>query len=257
MELMSEEILTPPRDAASVVLLRQGDTGALEVLLMRRHDSSDVLGGVCVFPGGKVDPADAHVPLPAGRERELIERLGEPALSDAAVAALYAAAARETLEEASVRLEAEALYPWARWITPRVPAMMRKRFDTRFFLAVLPPGQEVRHDEHEMVESLWISPRSALECYWKGEIRFAPPQIMSLAHLARHPTSAAAIEHARGRPPGLIEPQSFQEEGARVLVYPGDPRHTVPTRVLPGPSRLYWRNERFEPQGGFEGYFRD
>ncbi len=124
-------------------------------------------------------------------------------------------------------------------------------------MAVLPPGQSVRHDERETVESAWLTPRRALARYWAGEIRFAPPQIMSLAHLARHPTSAAAIEHARGRPPGLIEPQSFQEEGARVLVYPGDPRHTVPTRVLPGPSRLYWRNERFEPQGGFEGYFAD
>ncbi len=120
-----EEVTTPPRDAASVVLLRDGADGGLEVLLMRRHDASDVLGGVHVFPGGKVDPADAQAALPEGRERELIDRLGEPTLSDAGVTALYAAAARETREEAAVAIELHALYPWSRWITPRIPAMMR------------------------------------------------------------------------------------------------------------------------------------
>ena len=64
-ELNEFEVTTPPRDAASVVLLRQSPAGRLEVLLMRRHDDSDVLGGAFVFPGGKVDAADAIVPSPA------------------------------------------------------------------------------------------------------------------------------------------------------------------------------------------------
>jgi 8-oxo-dGTP pyrophosphatase MutT (NUDIX family) len=255
MELNRQEVVAPPIDAASVVLLRPGTNGSLEVLLMRRHDDSDVLGGVYVFPGGKVDAADATVPLPAGREREMIERLGEPGLTDTAAAALYVAAARETFEEASIRLGLDALYPWARWITPRVPSMMRKRFDTRFFIAALPAGEEVSHDQRETVESLWIAPSEALQRYWDGAMRFAPPQIMSLAHLSRHPDPMVAIELAMAQPPGLIEPQSFEQDGCRVLVYPGDPRHSATARVLPGPSRLYWRNERFEPEDGFDGYF--
>ena len=57
MELNHETIDTPPRDAASVVMLRDSAAG-LEVLLMRRHTDSAVLGGAYVFPGGKVDAAD-------------------------------------------------------------------------------------------------------------------------------------------------------------------------------------------------------
>ena len=254
-ELNEFEVTTPPRDAASVVLLRQSPAGRLEVLLMRRHDDSDVLGGAFVFPGGKVDAADAIVPSPAASALEMFERLGEPALSAAQAAALYVAAARETLEEAAVRLGLDELHPWSRWITPRRPSMMSKRFDTRFFIAVLPAGQEVRHDARETVEALWIEPRLALERYWELRIRMAPPQIMSLAHLSRAADPAQAIAAARMRRPGLVEPESFEQDGGRVLVYPGDPRHSVVDRAMPGPSRLYWGNSRFEPEGGFDGFF--
>lgn len=255
MELFEEEIKEPPRDAASVVLLRESQQGRLEVLLMRRHDASAVLGGAFVFPGGKVDAADAAVALPVANADAMIARLAEPALNASQAAALYAAAARETLEEASVSLAVDALHPWSRWITPRTPAMMRKRFDTRFFIAVLPDGQSVRHDEHETVEAAWLEPRAALERYWEGQIQLAPPQIMSLAHLARHGDPGEAIEAALARPPCLIEPESFVHDGGRVLCYPGDDRHSLRERQLPGPSRLYWRNSRFEPDGGFDGFF--
>lgn len=256
-ELNQVEVTTPPRDAASVVLLRQSAAGRLEVLLMRRHSDSDVLGGAFVFPGGKVDGSDGAGELSPDAVREMLERLSEPALSVAQAAALYAAAARETLEEASIRLGLDELHPWSRWITPRRPSMMTKRFDTRFFVSALPPGQDVRHDAHETVEALWIEPRVALERYWEHEIRMAPPQIMSLAHLSRAADPAEAIAAARVRRPDLIEPESFDQDGARVLVYPGDPRHSVTARACPGPSRLYWRNERFEPENGFDGFFFD
>ena len=57
MELNDEIITTPPVDAASVLLLRDSDEG-LQVLLMRRAQASQVLGGAYVFPGGKVDAQD-------------------------------------------------------------------------------------------------------------------------------------------------------------------------------------------------------
>ena len=59
MELNTEILTTAPLDAATVVMLRDGP-GGLQVLLMRRHQASNVLGGVYVFPGGKLDPADQH-----------------------------------------------------------------------------------------------------------------------------------------------------------------------------------------------------
>ena len=82
MQLQDTPIDTPPRDAASVVLLRDGEQG-LEVLLMRRHTDSAVLGGAYVFPGGKVDAPDAAPDTLAQLDRapaELHARLGEPAL---------------------------------------------------------------------------------------------------------------------------------------------------------------------------------
>lgn len=253
MELNDIEVTTPPRDAASVILLRVSPAARLEILMLRRHDQSDVLGGAYVFPGGKVDPNDGVSGLPD--PGPMTERLGEPGLSELDAAALYRAAARETLEEAAVDVALDRLIPWSRWITPRRPSMMSKRFDTRFFLAVLDGDQVVRHDDHETVETLWLEPRAALERYWQHGMRLAPPQIMSLSHLARFKTPAQAIDEARSRRPVLIEPESFATDAGRVLVYPGDARHSVIERALPGPTRLYWRNERFEPEHGFDGFF--
>ena len=104
MELNHETIDTPPLDAASVVMLRDGARG-LEVLLLRRHANSSVLGGAYVFPGGKVDAADASADTLALLDRaptELHARLGEPALTPAQAAAFYVAAAREAAEESGV-----------------------------------------------------------------------------------------------------------------------------------------------------------
>ena len=54
-----------------------------------------------------------------------------------------------------------------------------------------------------------------------------------------------------------ILPESHDADGRRVICYPGDPRHSVSTRALPGPTRLVWRNQRFEPEGGLEALWAD
>ena len=105
---MSEPLPTPPPaaplSASSVLVVRDGTAG-LEVYLLRRHEQSSVLGGAWVFPGGKVDAADAdpallaHIDLPADA---LQARLGEAELSAPAAAALHVAAAREVFEECGV-----------------------------------------------------------------------------------------------------------------------------------------------------------
>lgn len=259
MELVLEEIASPPRDSASVVLLRDGAAG-LEVFLMQRHGLSDVLGGAYVFPGGKVDESDADAVAHAQLDRlpaQLHAALHEPELAVAQAAAIFAAAIRETFEEAGVRIAAGDLVPWSRWVTPAVGGVVRKRFDTRFFLAPLPPGQEPRHDDHETTASIWLSPREALRQYWSGEIQFAPPQIMSLAHLSRFANAQAALADARSRKPPLIHPEPFEQDGVRCICYPGDERHSVRERALPGPTRLHFRSGRFEPAGGFDALLRD
>lgn len=243
----SDVVLTPPVPAATVMVLRDAPDG-LQVLLMRRHAKSGVLGGVYVFPGGKLDAAD-RTGLPESLSCEQRHAaLAEPDLDTAT--ALYRAAVRETFEECGLRLDPASLWPWSRWITPRQPSVTNKRFDTRFFVAPAPAGQHAVHDNHEATEAVWLAPAEGLRRYWEGDIDLAPPQIMSLSELHRLRTVQQALALARGRAPALIEPEPFDEDGCRVICYPGDPRHRIAARVWPGPTRLTHRNQRFEPEGG-------
>src|SRR3981081_1055519 len=126
----------PPRQAATVILLRGGGD-ELEVLLVRRTQKARFMGGVWVFPGGAVDAAEG-----AGDE------------------AHRAAAIRELREEAAIELpDPGELVKFSRWITP---AAVKIRFDTHFFLASLPPGQEPRIDGGEGMDLGWFRPPGAL-----------------------------------------------------------------------------------------------
>ncbi|MBI5279271.1 MAG: NUDIX hydrolase [Burkholderiales bacterium] len=279
---------TPPLASATVIMLRDAP-GGIEVFLIRRHGLSDVLGGAHVFPGGKVDREDVQLAARLDQPMEALHAaLGEAQLSPGQAAALHVAAIREVFEETGVLyagvdeslareawelmregrrfdevvdaldlgLTTAGLAPWSRWITPLVGGVVRKRFDTRFFVAAAPPGQEPVHDEHEATESIWLRPRDALEQYWGGAIQLAPPQLMSLAHLSRLASVNEVLAEARRRPPARICPESFEQDGTRAVCYPGDPRHSEKVRVMPGPTCLLWRNDRFEPpDGGLEAFF--
>jgi 8-oxo-dGTP pyrophosphatase MutT (NUDIX family) len=289
MELNHLEVTAPPRAAASVVMLRDSAAG-MEVLLQKRHAASSVLGGAHVFPGGKLDPADLELDMQAHLDRDetaLHEALREPGLSTREAAGLHVAALREAFEECglllahgasqrvaelaalrategfsfnrlladlSLRLDTSRLVPWSRWITPKVPSVTSKRFDTRFFVALIEGEVEVSHDDKELVETVWVRPRAALEMYWAGRMMLAPPQIMSLATLSHHGSGQAVLAAARAAGPALIEPHTCEIDGERVVCYPGDERHPLSQRAMPGPSRLVFRNRRFEPFGGFDAF---
>ncbi len=290
MEIRSEVIHTVPRDAATVIILRDGP-GGLEVFLVKRHGLSDVLGGAYVFPGGKLDESDLLLAEAAHLDQDterLHAALAEQDLSPERARGLYVAALREAFEECGVlfaqgasmqhsrllaaqtrsglafnqvladlqlRLQTSALAPWSRWITPRMPSISSKRFDTRFFVAALPPHQAATHDDVETTHSVWLPPREALQQYWDRTMELAPPQIMTLAHLSRFADVAAVMRQAQARTPALIAPEPFDEDGERVICYPGDPRHSVATAAMPGPTRLRHRNRRFEPEQGFDALF--
>jgi len=188
---------TTPRQAATVILLRGGST-ELEVLLVRRTPKARFMGGVWVFPGGAVDEAEG-----AGDE------------------AHRAAAIRELREEAGIALDdPETLVKFSRWITP---AAVKIRFDTHFFLAPLPDGQEARVDGEECIEFGWFRPARALDANRAGEISLVFPTIKHLEQLAAFATVDELLEHARGRDVEPVEPRVLLEgEVARVLL-PGDP----------------------------------
>ena len=293
MELNSEVITTPPRPAATVVMLRDTATGGagIEVFLLKRHGLSQVLGGAFVFPGGKVDAADAQLDLDTHLDQSihtLHKGMNEPLTAPLTAASFYVAAIREAFEESGIlfaqgatadhadeatallkqgltfpamlahmnlRLHSQQLQPWSRWITPKVPSVTNKRFDTRFFISAVPETQIARHDNFETTESIWLRPKAALEQYWQGHIELAPPQIMSLVSLLRFETVESVMQDARGRLPPVIEPEPFDEDGLRVICYPGDERHPVRAKAMPGPTRLIFKNKRFEPVSGFESLF--
>lgn len=285
MQLNHDVVTTTPRPAATVVMLRQAPE--LEVFMLKRHVDSAVLGGAYVFPGGKVDAADADAPpsLFDQPTDQLHQALGEPELTHGQAAGLYVAALREAFEEcgvllaqpfsldvsqhvrasiaegqsfaqalqtAGVQLQTRRLQPWTRWITSIMPSLTNKRFDTRFFVTALQTQHTAVHDNVEATESLWINPRKALQDYWDGKLYLAPPQIMSLAHLARHTSVQSVLEEAASRPPPAVMSAPHTIEGERMMAYPGDPMHPQPKRLIPGPLRLYFRNQRFEPEGGLD-----
>jgi len=280
----------PPRPAASLVLLRDGPSG-IEALLLERPSEDAVLAGAHVFPGGKLDPEDADdesLSRVDASPSHLHARLGEPELDPRTAAALFVAAIREAFEETGVllargadeplavrarllrregfsfgevmarldlRLDPTLMQPWSRWVTPKVPTMMRRRFDTRFFVARLPEGQLIEPDPREAVAADWMTPRLALVRYQDGAIDLAAPQIMTLAHLTRFADVGAALAEAALRPPPLIRPEPYETQAGRVICYPGDPDHPVAQRAMPGPTRLLFENGRFRPPTGFDAWF--
>jgi 8-oxo-dGTP pyrophosphatase MutT (NUDIX family) len=186
-----------PRQAATVILLR-GGAESLEVLLVQRTPEARFMGGVWVFPGGAVDAGEG-----AGDE------------------AHRAAAIRELEEEAGISLSGTGeLVKFSRWITP---AQVQIRFDTHFFLAPLPAGQEPMIDGEECVDLGWFTPVAALEAHRGGEIPLVFPTIKHLEQLSDFASVEELLSYARGRTVEPVEPRVVLEgEVARILL-PGDP----------------------------------
>ena len=180
------------------MILLRGGASELEVLLVRRTPKARFMGGVWVFPGGAVDSGEG-----AGDE------------------AHRAAAIRELREEAAIALDdPAALVKFSRWITP---AQVKIRFDTHFFLAPVPDGQEARIDGEECVDLGWFSPQAALHAHRAGELPLVFPTIKHLEQLSGFRSAQALLEHARDLDVRPVEPRVVLEgEMARVLL-PGEP----------------------------------
>jgi len=171
----------PIRDAATVVLLRDGAAG-LEVFLQRRVASMVFAAGMTVFPGGARDPEDPD---------------------------LVATAVRETHEETGVRLDPSALRPWSRWVTPEGEV---RRYDTWFCVVGLPDGEDPAARGGEMDEVAWLAPADALERLARKELRMLPPTAVTLRELTRHASVGSVLEATRDRPIEPIMPRLFVDE---------------------------------------------
>jgi 8-oxo-dGTP pyrophosphatase MutT (NUDIX family) len=186
-----------PRQAASVILLR-GGAEDLQVLLVKRTPHARFMGGVWVFPGGAVDAGEG-----AGDEAHRV------------------AGARELREEAAIVLDdPAALVKFSRWITP---AEVQIRFDTHFFLAELPPGQEPRVDGEECVDLGWFTPSAALNANGAGEIQLVFPTIKHLEQLRDFASVDSLMAYARGREVQPVQPRVLLEGEVARIVLPGEP----------------------------------
>src|SRR5215468_97618 len=226
----------------------------IEVFMMVRHYEIDFNSGALVFPGGSVDKGDNEIiadsSLYSGGEgmganelsfriaaiRETFEESGillarpkgSKALVDAKRAGEIEAAHRSDLCEGKITflkvltdngmvLALDELMPYAHWITPEG---MPKRFDTWFFLAAAPPDQLGAHDGKESTDSVWVSPREALEGGENGRFKLPFPTTRNLIRLGKQASVRDALEDSRGRDIVTVMPVMTRLNGGRQLRIP-------------------------------------
>jgi 8-oxo-dGTP pyrophosphatase MutT (NUDIX family) len=192
-EELNEGAVTTPRQAASIIVLRDSPEGP-EVLLVQRNPAQRFMGGAWVFPGGAVHDEDA----------------------DHSVTAV-----RELREEAGLELQPDAeVVPWSRWITPEE---VKVRFDTWFFVAAAPDGAEPEPDGGECVGARWLRPAEALAAGRRDELMLVFPTIKHLEALAGMSSVEDALDKARTREVVPVQPRVVVREGEARVLLPGEP----------------------------------
>jgi glyoxylase-like metal-dependent hydrolase (beta-lactamase superfamily II)/8-oxo-dGTP pyrophosphatase MutT (NUDIX family) len=234
-----------PRAAATIVVVRRGPTGGVEVLLSRRAERGDLNSGAWVFPGGAVEARDAaartHCAGLADAEASRLLGVAAGGLD------FFIAAVRECFEESGLLfaygagrewvdldgVDSARLGPWRgalhrgekgiaelcaaegiRLAVDRItylshwltPTGRPKRFDTRFFLAEAPPAQTAVHDGAEFVDQLWLAPAEALAR--SATLRLMTPTQKTLELLARFDSVASLLDWAKApRKVELVQPR--------------------------------------------------
>jgi 8-oxo-dGTP pyrophosphatase MutT (NUDIX family) len=260
-----------PRDAATVVVLRDTE-GPLEIFCVRRHARSAFLGGALVFPGGKVDAADADDAwgdlcgplhpraarfaggvdpraLAVAACRELLEEAGVVPLQDGSADVVttlrrdLASGFASALRSHRQRLALDRLVPFGRWVTPEAES---RRFDARFYLLELPQGQTPVHDAHEVTIGFWATPAAVLDGFARGDHQLAPPTTRMLEVLAHAHAVRGAFELAEAQSLQPICPR-FVVDDVRgpYLALPGDPDHELREQRVAGATRFVLQDGRF------------
>lgn len=187
--------------SATIVLVRDGRR-ELEVLMVQRSRSLSHMGGMWVFPGGKVDAADQQP-------------------GDDADATALRAAIRETREETGLSVAAEQLLYFSHWTTPEG---VKRRYATWFFLGLLDAGQQVEVDGSEIADYRWVAPQRALREHADPDhaLRLFPPTYVTLQTLAPYASCAAARAALRAQPADQFLPRMVSVEGGVCFLYEQD-----------------------------------
>lgn len=251
----------PVRDAATVMLLRDGASG-VEAWLLTRHARMVFAAGMTVFPGGRVEDSDADLPFTESGTGVAAARFD---CDEATARALVGAAVRETFEETGVLLsrpvadlsaaradvelgrvhfgellranglavDAEVLEPWARWITPVGES---RRYDTRFFVGAMPESAEARDVTSEAASASWMGVEEALARAERGELRLLPPTLVTLTSLLPFGTVAETLAAAAQREISAVQPEIRFENEHMVAVLPDGTQVRVPLSMFRGRS---------------------
>ncbi len=128
----------------------------------------------------------------------------------------------DMLRTEQLTLATDRLAYFAHWITPEEQPL---RFDTRFFAALMPPGQEPVVDGHEIVDLKWLTPSEATAALKRKEIGLRTPTIKNLDLVAGGGSPASSVVESLGRREvKTIRPRILQVDGKTLPVLPGDPR---------------------------------
>jgi 8-oxo-dGTP pyrophosphatase MutT (NUDIX family) len=214
----ADQQATPLIPAATVVPLRDGRAG-LETLLLRRNARLEFAGGMWVWPGGRIDPADR-----------------DPADPDDLVSAARRAAVREAAEEAALVLDPGTLVWFSHW-TP--PPISPKRFAT-FFFAAPAPSTDITVDGGEIHEHRWFAPADALRRRDEHEIELSPPTWITLEHLRAFTTVEEALHRFRTREPEYFATRFASVEDGGVALYDGDAGYETGQADVPGARHRLW-----------------
>jgi 8-oxo-dGTP pyrophosphatase MutT (NUDIX family) len=229
--------------------------------MLQRSHSLRFMPGAHVFPGGGLDAADSSRQMtemcsgPSDAEASRILGMDKGGL------AYWVAAIREAFEEAGIllaydksgkivdvhddagrfdahrqslhkrhgdfgnilraeglTLATNRLTYFGHWITP---VTVPRRYDTRFFMAVAPDGQEARHDEHETIAHVWVRPQDALDLCAREMLNMRFPTIKTLERFAKCATAAQLMTEVSAVPVGRAVLPRITSEGQTLL--PGDP----------------------------------
>ncbi|MGK7311766.1 MAG: NUDIX hydrolase [Candidatus Longimicrobiales bacterium M2_2A_002] len=241
--------------AATVVLMRDSGPGP-EILLLRRHRKSGFVPGAWVFPGGRVDRADGDpslfdrcrglagdpepdAPFWMAAIREAFEETGVLLaraadasggtggwLPDASSAPEVETVRRALMDDEATlldvvrrldaELDARPMVHAAHWVTPVVEP---RRYDTHFFVAVVPDARTARPDPREMVEAVWLTPDAALDRFEAGTLPMVFPTVKTLESLRGHGSTDSVLETFRGHTVERILPRLVRTpDGVGIVV---------------------------------------
>lgn len=272
MLMVASPVIQP---SASVILVQPGGAGqGLKVFLLRRQSKSSFMPGRFVFPGGRVEPSDGPDPqddatLRYCALRELWEEAGVILADDPQKAAGSDPEARKQARQAlqkgdwsldqamsflGLKPALDQLFPYARWITPQA---REKRFDTVFYVAAMPEGQEASSDRQETTQGVWISPARALAQGSgedpEGEVSLAPPQVRILGDLNRFESLQALREYCGHADMSPILPYMHIEGKSRVILFPWDrdyeAKHPGPEAERGAPCQAHEATRLISRQG--------